>query len=90
MSLGDENQTSLLRSQVEMLVAERQNLLLVAGAAAVFVAELDSAKLPESTYEAAELLAESLNALPEECLRDALERVKAISATPDRNDRPAA
>ncbi|MBA2352703.1 MAG: hypothetical protein M3Q32_12545 [Pseudomonadota bacterium] len=77
MSYPDEDQVSLLRSQIEMLIAERENLLRVVGAAAAFVAELDSKTLPEDTYEAAELLAESLNDLPEDSLRDALERVKA-------------
>lgn len=84
MSHPDEDQISLLRSQIEMLILERENLLRIAGAAAVFVAELDSEALPEATYEAAELLAESLNGLPEDSLRDALERVKAtMSAEPE-------
>ena len=41
------------------------------------VANLDCSKLPEGTYEAAEMLSNSLNALSEETLRDALEKVKA-------------
>ncbi|MBC7944609.1 MAG: hypothetical protein H7X91_04975 [Burkholderiales bacterium] len=84
MSYPDEDQVSLLRSQIEMLIGERENLLRVVGAAAAFVAELDSKTLPEATYEAAELLAESLNDLPEDSLRDALERVKATMSA-DRN-----
>jgi len=33
--------------------------------------------LPEETYEAAEMLSNCLNDLPEETLRDALDKVKA-------------
>lgn len=69
----------LLRKEVEMLMAERQRLLQVAGAAAVLVANLDEETLPadQDTIDAAEVLAESLNALPEETLKDALESVAA-------------
>ncbi|MBS4097632.1 MAG: hypothetical protein KGZ83_12440 [Sulfuricella sp.] len=67
----------MLRAEVEMLMKERQTLLKVAGAAAVFVAELDPDKLPEDTYDAADMLAESLNNVSEETLRDSLEVVKA-------------
>jgi hypothetical protein len=69
----------LLREEVEMLMAERQKLLQVTGAAAVLVANLDSETLPEDqdTIDAAELLAESLNALTEETLKDALDSVRA-------------
>jgi hypothetical protein len=42
----------------------------------MFVAKLDSQVLPESTYEAADILAGSLNTLPEETLRDAVEIVR--------------
>jgi len=69
----------LLREEVEMLMNERQKLLQVTGAAAVLVANLDSETLPEDqdTIDAAELLAESLNALSEETLKDALDSVRA-------------
>jgi len=52
---------------------------VVVGAAAVLVANLDSETLPEDqdTIDAAELLAESLNALSEESLKDALDSVRA-------------
>jgi hypothetical protein len=59
-----------------MLMRERESLLQVAGAAAMFVADMDSAALPENTYDDAEMLAESLNALREETLRDALQAVR--------------
>ncbi len=68
---------SMLRKELELLMAERLMLLRIAGAAAAFVAELDSSKLPAETYEAAEYLAEFLNELSEETLRDALHAVKA-------------
>ena len=73
----------MLRSEIEMLMSERRTLLIVTGAAAVFVANMDSKSLPQETYESAEMLAEGLNALPEDTLRDALEVVKAREASKD-------
>ena len=67
----------MLRNELEILMRERDGLLRVSGAAAVFVAELDSEKLPAVTLEAAEMLAESLNELTEDTLQDALNAVKA-------------
>lgn len=72
-----DQEIAMLRSEMEMLMAERQTLLRIAGAAAVFIAELDADVLPEETLEAAEMLAEYLNAAAEETMRDALEIVKA-------------
>ena len=72
-----EQEISMLRGEIELLMHERQSLLDATGAAAVFVASLDSAKLPRSAHQAAKLLARLLNNLPEETLRDALERVNA-------------
>ena len=66
----------LLRAEIEMLMNERKRLLRTAGAAAVFVAKLDSSVLPEETYEAADVLAHALNQLAEESLCDALELVR--------------
>ena len=60
-----------------MLMNERARLLKVVGAAAVLVANADAAKLQPNAVEAAEMLSETLNALPEETLRDALESVRA-------------
>lgn len=67
---------AVLRAEVEMLLTERQTLLRATGAAAVFVARLDSHALPESTYDAADILAGALNALPEETLRAAIELIR--------------
>ncbi len=73
-------EVSMLREEMEILMNERQCLLDATGAAAMFVARLDSAVLPASACQAAKILSRSLNNLPEETLRDALERVKLVSA----------
>ncbi|MDD3530564.1 MAG: hypothetical protein PHS77_11875 [Gallionellaceae bacterium] len=72
-------EVSLLRNELEMLMQERQRLLQVVGAAAVLVANLDIDTLPHDreTIDAAELLGESINALTEESLNDALRVVGA-------------
>lgn len=74
-----EDEARLLREEIEMLMAERRQLLQVTGAAAVLVANLDVDSLPDEvgTIDAAELLAEQLNSLSEETLKDALESVRA-------------
>jgi hypothetical protein len=71
-----EQELSMLRTELEMLMAEREHLLRTTGAAAMFVAKLDSHTLPESTYEAADILAGAINSLPEETLRDAVDLVR--------------
>lgn len=68
---------ALLSKEIEMLMNERARLLRVVGAAAVLVANTDAKKLPEAAMDAAEMLSETLNALPEETLKDALESVRA-------------
>ena len=74
-----EEEIRLLRDEIEMLMNERRQLLQVTGAAAVFVANLDTESLPDEidTIDAAEMLAEQLNGLSEETLKDALESVRA-------------
>lgn len=74
-----EDEVRLLRGEIEMLMNERSQLLQVTGAAAVFVANLDTDSLPDDadTIDAAEMLAEQLNRLSEETLKDALESVRA-------------
>ncbi len=72
-----DEEITMLREEMEMLMSERNMLLRIAGAAAAFVAELDTKSLPANTYEAAEFLAEFLNELSEESLRDSLDAVKA-------------
>jgi len=76
-----QDEISMLRAEIEILMTERQALLRTTGAAAVFVANLDSESLPETTYAVADILAHSLNDLSEDTLRDALELVRpAIEA----------
>jgi len=90
----NNDEVRLLREEVELLMAERQTLLQVTGAAAVLVANLDEETLPpdQDTIDAAEVLAECLNALPDETLKDALDSV-AAEFDPEaqaREDRPSA
>jgi len=68
---------AMLRSEIELLMKERQSLLKVAGTAASLIAELDSNDLPKAAVQAAELLSESVNSLTEETLQDALSSVHA-------------
>lgn len=74
-----DQEIGMLRAEVELLMKERHSLLQVAGAATGFIAELDSFDVPKAAMEAAELLAECVNTLPEETLQDALNAVKAHS-----------
>lgn len=62
----------MLSKEIEILMAERARLLRVAGAAAQFVAVMDVRNLPEKVATEADILAESVNALPEDTLKDAL------------------
>ena len=73
----NQEEISMLRAEVELLMRERQALLKVSGAAAGLIAELDSHDLPKGTVVAAELLASSINSLSEETLQDALSAVQA-------------
>ena len=73
----NQEEINMLRAELEMLMKERQTLLKVSGIAASLVAELDSHNLPSGTEQAAELLATSINALPEETLKDALSAAHA-------------
>ena len=75
----------MLSKEIELLMAERARLLRVAGAAAQFVAVMESRNLPEKVATEAEILAESVNALPEDTLKDAL---VAITHAPRRLRRP--
>ncbi len=80
MTTTMENTTTfMLSKEIEMLMAERARLLRVAGAAAQFVAVMESRSLPEKVATEAEILAESVNALAEDTLKDAL---ASITRTP--------
>ena len=70
-----DQEIAMLRHEVEMLMAERQGILRVVGAAAALIASLESKQLPVGAVEAADMVATSLNELPEETLQDALSAV---------------
>ncbi|HEX6736303.1 MAG TPA: hypothetical protein VF096_15950 [Azonexus sp.] len=72
-----DQEIALLRREVEMLMAERQALLRVVGAATALIASLDSKRLPVGAVEAADMVATSINRLSEETLQDALVAVHA-------------
>ena len=72
-----EQEIALLRSELEMLMNERQSILRVVGAATALIASLDSKRLPFGAVEAADMLATSINYLSEETLQDALAAVHA-------------
>ncbi len=72
-----DREIELLRSEVEMLMRERQSLLRVVGASAALIASLDSKRLPVGAVEAADVVATGINALAEETLQDALAAVNA-------------
>jgi hypothetical protein len=74
----NNQEVAMLREEVEMLMRERTRLLKVVGAAAVLVANTDPESLRDEAMDAAEMLSETLNALPEETLKDALESVHAV------------
>ena len=71
------NETNMLSAELELLMKERETLLIIAGAAAGLIAELNTHDLPIRTVEAADLLATTINKLSEETLQDALSSVHA-------------
>ena len=72
-----DQEITLLRREIEMLMGERQLLLQVVGSSAALIASLDSKRLPVAAVEAADMVATTLNGLPEETLQDALGSVHA-------------
>jgi hypothetical protein len=72
MAIAESTGTFMLSKEIDLLMAERAKLLRVAGAAAQFVAVMESRNLPEKVATEAEILAESVNALSEDTLKDAL------------------
>lgn len=75
--LNNPDENKMLSAELELLMKERQNLLIIAGAAAGLIAELNTSDLPIRTVEAADLLATTINKLSEETLQDALNSVQA-------------
>ena len=76
-SNSQTNEDSMLRAELELLMKERETLLIIAGAATGLIAELNTHDLPVRTVEAADLLATTINKLSEETLQDALKSVHA-------------
>lgn len=74
---NQSNESSMLRAELELLMRERETLLIITGAAAGLIAELNTHDLPVRTVEAADLLATTINKLAEETLQDALNSVHA-------------
>lgn len=85
-----DQEISLLRQELELLMRERQCLLQVAGAAAGLVATLDTRRLPVGAVESADLLSTAINRLSEESLQDALDSVHAHIARGDVAEAPVA
>jgi hypothetical protein len=79
---GESTGSFMLSKEIEILMTERGRLLRVAGAAAQFVAVMNAKRLPENVATEADILAESVNALPEDTLKDAL--VAISTATPQQ------
>lgn len=73
-------ENNMLRKELELFMKEREILLMIAGAAAGLIAEIKTSDLPIRTVEAADLLATTINHLPEETLQDALNSVHASIA----------
>ncbi|MDX2217542.1 MAG: hypothetical protein SF172_00770 [Burkholderiales bacterium] len=71
-----KTETLMLTSEIELLMADRQKLLKLAGAAAKFVEKVNIEKLPMSVVPLAEAIASSVNDLSEETLREALLSLK--------------
>lgn len=76
----NKQEIDLLRREIEMLMNERSRLLKVVGAAAILVANTNPESVQPQALNAAEMLSEQLNALPEEALKDALESVRTETA----------
>lgn len=81
----NKQEISMLREELEMLMAERGSLLKAVGAAAVLMANTDGRDLPAEAAEAAEMLSRLVNALPEETLKESLESVQAELGIRDYN-----
>ncbi len=71
--VGEMEELSMLRSEVELLVQEDTQLMKIAGAAALFVSQLQGAALPPRALDAASTLAKLINEIPDDTMSDALE-----------------
>lgn len=73
----DHPAVAMLRSEIELMVSDREALLRIAGAAAKFVEKVNITKLPVSAIPLAEQVALGVNALSEDTLKEALAAIKA-------------
>ena len=73
----NRQEVELLGEEIEILMQERAMLLNVAGAAAVLISYATAQNLPHEVVQAADRLSETLNALREDTLKDALDAVHA-------------
>ena len=73
----DNPAVAMLRSEIELMVSDREALLRIAGAAAKFVEKVNITKLPVSAIPLAEQVALGVNALSEDTLKEALAAIKA-------------
>jgi hypothetical protein len=81
-----DQEITMLRRELEILMGERQHLLKVVGATAALIACLDSKRVPLGAVESADLVATSINALSEETLQDALNAVRAEIENEETSD----
>lgn len=72
-----DEEITLLRRELELLMGERQLLLQIAGASASLIASMDTKDLPAAAVEAADMVATTLNSLTEESFQDALASIHA-------------
>ena len=73
----NKQEVDMLREEIELLMQERTHLLKAVGAAAVLVANSDAKSFPKQLVDAAQMLSDAINTLPEETLKDALDSVQA-------------
>jgi hypothetical protein len=78
---------SLLATEIELIIRERERLLRAAGAAATLFSRLDIRDFPNEARESVRRLGAVLDALPEETLTDAIELL--IGGSGPRSAAPA-
>lgn len=67
------DELSMLRSEVDLLVEEDTQLMKIAGAAALFVSQLQGASLPDGALNAASTLAKLISEIPDDTMCEALD-----------------
>ncbi len=83
-------QMPLLRTEIEILAADADNLKKIAGAAALFISQLDFAALPRDAVAPAAALAGLIDKMSDEGMAEALQLIKntrRTNAYPDRRAR---